>query len=183
MRRPDGFTVVELMVGLVVAGLVVLIARATLAETAFGSERLISTRSAFDARANGRRWLAAAFRSLQVGQGGDDGFRGSPNGVVFTSRLQVGPGWFEAERLRVERSANLLLIRRANRDSVVLSRNVAEIETQYLLTTGERSEWLRGWYSPSTAPLAVRLIVWTFGQRPDRSPSADTLLLLIGSRG
>jgi prepilin-type N-terminal cleavage/methylation domain-containing protein len=183
MTKARGFTVVELMVGVAVAGVVLLVARAAIAEVTSGGRRLIAARAEFDTAANARRWLASAFRSLQVGRGRDDTFQGSPHGVGFTARLRQPAGWFEPERLQLERSGTRLLVRRNTRDSVTLFTGVMEIETHYLLTSGERSEWLRGWYAPSTAPLAARLIIWWLAGDPNRPPAADTLLFLIGSRG
>lgn len=60
-------------------------------------------------------------------------------------------------------------------DTVVVRSGVLSAEFQYLLVGGETSEWLRGWRSPATAPIAIRLILVQPGQ-------ADTLVLVVGSR-
>ena len=178
-----GFTLVELMVGLVVAGLVLLLARVAVSQVGTGAAQLVSARHRLDEHANARRWLASAFHSLQVGQDDYDSFRGGPGELEFTARLQTPGGWFEPTRLQLARSGTAVVARRGIRDTVVLYQNVIEMETQYLLTTGAQSEWLRGWYSPATAPIAARLILWRHDGETDSGPASDTLLFLIGSRG
>lgn len=171
-----GFTVVELMVGLVVAGTVLTLAGRVFAEAAVGAHRIVDSRRSFDSIAVGRRWLSGAFRSLQVGRDRDDSFGGGADQIEFTARLQQPSGWFAAERLRIARRGSAL-IAVTSADTIPLFKGVRQFEAHYLLRGGERSEWLRGWYSPSTAPVAIRLVIgWHSG-------AADTLLLVVGGRG
>lgn len=183
MKRPNGFTLIEVAIGLTVAALVLLIARVTFAQVADTASRIASARKHLDHRANGRRWLSAAFRSLQAGQGRFDTFRGSASAVSFTARMLTPRGWNEAAPVALQMVGTELIAVVSGSDTVTLARNLAAFESQYLLTSGERSEWLRGWYSPSTAPVAIRLILWSTNPDPDLPAKSDTLLYLVGSRG
>ena len=65
---PLGFTLIEVMVALALSALVVLLAHRMLTGVADGATRLTEARRALDREANARRWLVAAFGSLDAGQ-------------------------------------------------------------------------------------------------------------------
>lgn len=179
MTRRAGFTLFELMVGLAVIGLVLLVAHAILSEAAASGARLGAEAERLAARGRAVEWLRGAVGSLQVGQAEDDSFDGFSDSVAFSSRLETALGWSELRRVGLAVSGRRLLARLDGGDSVVLADSVVGLQVQYLLTTGAESEWLRGWRSPATAPLALRLIVGRAGSGP---PRADTLLLRVGPR-
>ena len=60
-----------------------------------GVRALDAARQAQDRRENGRRWLRAAFLSLQPDGAG--GFVGDPDRIQFTTWLQRPEGWFVEE--------------------------------------------------------------------------------------
>ena len=63
-------------------------------------------------------------------------------------------------------------------DTVRLMRSTG-FAAEYLLEPGANARWMKGWQSPVSAPLAVRLRI----AREDSSGLVDTLLLAIGPRG
>jgi hypothetical protein len=120
--------------------------------------------------------LHEAFRGLEVGTDSLSSFHGSATEVSFSSNLPSARGWTELRRLRVSVVNDALLLTDDLGRCDTLARHVAAY-FGYMLETGERSEWLAGWVSPATAPLAVRLIL-----APALAPP-DTVLLRIGQRG
>jgi hypothetical protein len=102
--------------------------------------------------------------------------------VEFTARLETPDGWFEPKRVRLLVADAVLVAVIDRADSARLFDGVKSLEAHYLAGYGERSEWLRGWRSPATAPLAARLVIHRAAYADEPAP-ADTLLLLIGPRG
>ena len=92
MKR-GGFTLVEVMVALAIAGLVVVGAYRIFAGVADATRAIGTAREDLDRRANARRWLKAAFLSLEPP------FEGHIDRVSFTSwQLGVG-GWLEPKSI------------------------------------------------------------------------------------
>lgn len=182
MRDHRGFTVIELLIGLAVGGVVLVLAGAVMGQLTADAGRIVRVRDALDRRAEARAFLASAFRSLQVGQGDDDNFLGSAQATEFTARLENAHGWSEPRRVVVRREGSRVLLHTVGGDTITQFEHVDALEAQYLLTSGAQSEWLQGWHSPSTAPVAVRFILWWSENARSRRAS-DTLLFLIGSRG
>ncbi len=177
MRR--GFTVIEVVVGLAIAGLALLAAGRIFGEAGARAGQIERALAASSDRSVARLWLRSAFGSLEVGLTDDDSFRGLPDRVEFASRLMVPSGWAERRRVSLGLRHDTLAAVVGGRDTTVLETGVDALDVHYLLTGGERSEWLRGWQSPATAPVAIRLILW------HRTPrvGSDTLVYLVGSRG
>lgn len=175
-----GFTLVELVAGLAIAGLLLVLAGRLFADIGSRARQLERHWSDAGSRGRATAWLTEAFGSLQVGLGDDDGFSGEAQAVALTARLGNVHGWAEPHRIRLSLSSDTLLAVIGAVDSVRLLTGVRAVELQYLAAYGEQSEWLSGWHSPATAPLAVRLVLWGAGAGASRS---DTLLFLIGPRG
>ncbi|MHB1327427.1 MAG: PulJ/GspJ family protein [Gemmatimonadales bacterium] len=182
MRGRHGFTVIELLIGLAVGGVVLVLAGAVMGQLAADAGRVVRVRDALDRRAEARAFLASAFRSLQVGQGDDDNFLGSAQATEFTARVETARGWFEPRRLVLMGEGGRVLLRTVGGDAITLFERIDALETQYLPSSGGSSEWLQGWHSPSTAPVAIRLIIW-WSEKERLESVSDTLLFVIGSRG
>jgi prepilin-type N-terminal cleavage/methylation domain-containing protein len=195
-----GFTLIELMVALVLGGLVVLLAHRTFGVAAELGGRVAAGRQAHDRAMNARRFLAAAFGSLEVGTVRNTGFLGLEDEVAFTTWLvdENGASLRKQVTVRLERSADdtgpvasseagtmrlLALVGPVEgenalpRDTLVLAPEVAGLAFDYLLDFGADAAWVREWRSPVSAPLAVRLRV------VGASGDVDTLLCVIGPRG
>jgi prepilin-type N-terminal cleavage/methylation domain-containing protein len=173
-KSGGGFTLVELMVSLAILGLVLLGAQRLLAAARAGGDAIRAARVETERPRNAARWLRAAFESLRVGVDGDDSFRGGTDTLEFSSRLQTPEGGFEVERLQLTLEGGHVVARlgQGGPTGITLYRDAAGLEFHYLEGLGARSEWLRRWYSPATAPLAVRMIL----------SGRDTLLFLVGPR-
>lgn len=175
-RVRAGFTLVEVIVALALAGLVVLIAHRLFGAVADGVSRLSDARATVDRVANARRWLADAFGSLDVGTPQSGGFLGRLNHVEFGTWLLGSEGWFERRRVTLYADRGALLARLGGADTLALGDSVAALEFDYLLEPGANAVWVREWISPVSAPLAVRVRI-AHGER------TDTLLFIVGPRG
>lgn len=180
----SGFTLLELLVALAVAGVVVLLAHRLFAAATDGGRRLVAARAALDRTANGHRWLQAAFLSLDVGQMAGDEFAGRPDHLRFTTWLETAGGWFEPRRVELAVDRGRFVASVEDRwEPVVLADSVAHVAFDYLLEPGTATTWVAEWVSPVSAPLAVRVRV---ARRPTGDAgrlTVDTLLLLIKERG
>jgi prepilin-type N-terminal cleavage/methylation domain-containing protein len=175
MMRVRGFTLVELLVALTIAGIVVLLTHQIFATVTDGMKRLEMARRELDSEQLGIRWLDAAFLSLEAGNGGA-GFEGHRDHVTFSSWLMTPNGWVERSSVALRHDRNRLVAATADGDVEVLG-GVTALVFDYLLDPGLHSRWVTDWVSPLTAPLGVRLRL----ERPSRE--VDTLLFLIKGRG
>jgi prepilin-type N-terminal cleavage/methylation domain-containing protein len=171
-----GFTLVELMVALVLTALVALLAAGTFSAASDAARRIREERIAADRAGNGRRWLEAAFLSLEVGQAGSRPFEGHPARVSFTSWLPVPQGWMERMDVRLALAGNSLVATAGAAPPLTLMDSVRSVGIDYLLEPGEASRWASEWVSPVSAPLAIRL-------RIERPTATDTILCLVKARG
>ncbi len=169
-----GFTLLELLVALVVAGFVVLLVHQTFGAVSDGVERVTAATAAQDRRENARRWLAETMLALEVG-GEAGGFEGRPDAMRFTSWVRVPGGWAERRHVALGLVRGHLEARTDER-RWILSDSATGLAFDYLLEPGAESHWVQTWLSPVSAPLAVRL-------RLARTPGVDTLLFLIKGRG
>ena len=189
IRRTPGFTLVEVMAALLLAGMVALLVSRIVSVVTSAARSLTTERTRLDREQNGRRWLQVAFRSLEAGDS-LGGFEGLPDRVSFTSWLAQSGGWFEPTRLVLSADSGRLVARLPG-SRVVLRDSVSNLELDYLLEPGARTHWVRQWISPLSAPLLVRLRLTRSIARPllppyrptALPPAVDTLLFLIGSRG
>jgi prepilin-type N-terminal cleavage/methylation domain-containing protein len=185
---PSGFTLIEVMVALALSALVVLLAHRMFTGVADGATRLTEARRVLDREANARRWLVAAFGSLDAGQV-DGSFDGSPERVEFASWQLTPRGWFSRRRITLTRNSTHLVALEAPGDTLVLSDSVSDLQLDYLLDVasdgqndsppgapGERARFVRDWISPASAPIAIRL-------RISRNEKVDTLFVIVGPRG
>lgn len=174
MRRPRGFTLIEVMVALALSGLVVLLAHRVFTGVVDGTERLGDARTALDRESNARRSLTEMFGSLDVGTDGAGGFAGRPERVEFATWQRVPEGWLERRRVVLGVEGGMLVAR--SDVSIALQDSILRVEFDYLLEPGIKAAWVREWISLVSAPLAVRV-------RIARVEAVDTLLFIVGSRG
>lgn len=188
IRGRSGFTLIEVMVALALSALVVLLAHRLFIGVADGATRLTEARRALDREANARRWLVAAFGSLDAGQA-DGSFLGHSNQVEFASWQLTPAGWFSRQRVTLTRDGTHLVALASPGDSVVLADSVSDLQFDYLLDVasdgqddstpgapGEHARFVREWISPVSAPIAIRL-------RISRAERVDTLFVIVGPRG
>ncbi len=178
-----GFTLVELMVALAIAGLVVLTAHRLFAAAGDAGRTLRAAREALDRQSNARRWLAATFLSLDVGRDSAGSFEGRPDHVVFSAWELTSDGWFERRRVSLDKVGQRLVAHALPGEPITLVDSIASLDFDYLLEPGAESRWVRVWVSPVSAPLAVRLRVERPGKGEGGRAVTDTLLFLIKERG
>jgi prepilin-type N-terminal cleavage/methylation domain-containing protein len=182
-----GFTLIEVLVALAVGSLVVLVSHQMLVGVADASASAGTAASDLDRFGNRRSWIIKAFANIYVSARPARGFDGVPlvsaagDSVSFHTRH---PDLNEESPVRVSMfvgQGDLLAIclgaAGGRPDTLRLADSVATFETRYLDAYGAESPWLRGWKSPVTAPLAIRIVV------KFHSGIADTLFMHVGTRG
>lgn len=187
-----GFTLIEVLVALTVSGIVVLLAHAVFTAVTDAGRQVHAARLALDREANARRWLHAAFSSLDVGSdSAASPFEGRPDRIAFGAWLETAGGWFERRRLELRLNDGELVARLGSGEwgvvpdgsQLMLTDSVSEVEFDYLLEPGENTKWVREWISPVSAPLAVRVRVSRGRGKGEGERVVDTLLLIVGPRG
>ena len=107
--RRAGFTLVEVLVALTIGSVVVVVAHQLFAAVAREGKSLTEARVTLDRASNARRWLTAAFLSLDVGTQGASGFEGRADHVAFGAWLLTPDGWFERRDVSLGLSTGRLL--------------------------------------------------------------------------
>lgn len=174
MKAPvRGFTMVELMVALTVAGLLVLSASALHRSVTAVPERFSADRSAWDRHANMGRLLRSALGSAAPGDGPSRPFTGLPASVTFPVRA-IGPaGWFGDAEGAIVRQGDRIFVTLGAAGGLIMP-CVERFSLAYLTPA---REWKPAYASLLLPPLAVRA-VWTSCNRV-----SDTLLARLGARG
>jgi len=190
-----GFTLLEVLVALTVSGIVVLLAHGIFTAVTDAGRQVQVARTALDREANARRWMQAAFLSLDVGSDSMAGpFEGRPDRVAFGTWLETPGGWFGRQRIDLRVDVGQFVARLGSGEGgvvpedsrLMLADSVSDVAFDYLLEPGENTKWVREWISPVSAPLAVRVRITHLansGQRTTDHAVTDTLLFLIKERG
>jgi prepilin-type N-terminal cleavage/methylation domain-containing protein len=175
MRRELGFTLIEVLVALMIAGIVMLLGHRVFTGVLDGAAHMHHERLALDREANARRFLIDAFGSLDVAND-KIGFVGQPHAVTFGTAQLTPDDWPKPRRLYIGLVTDTLIATLDGLERIDLAIGVTTLDLDYLLEPGANTKWVHEWISPVSAPLAVRM---RLGYREH----ADTLLLLIGPRG
>lgn len=171
-----GFTLIEVIVAMVVAGLAVSTAAAIFA-TATDAVRQMAERSEVRMReANGRQVLAELLAGLESDPDGDARFEGASDRMRFRTRYWISSGWPEPFEVLVSVAGGSITVNLPDGGRTTVLDSVSEAAFDYLLTRGADSPWLAEWSSESTMPLAIRLRARRTRER------TDTLVFLIGER-
>ena len=174
MKHPKGFTLIEVIVAISIAGAVVLAAYRIFTGVADGAKGVVVTRGSLDHDANARRWLKGTFLSLEPP------FEGRVNHASFTSWQLMPGGWFEPQSTHLLQQGSRLVGKKGD-ESLQLTDGVSHVSFDYLLEPGADTKWVREWISPVSAPLAIRLRIAGCGRRD--AGCVDTLLFLVKERG
>lgn len=173
-RRVGGFTLLEVMVALALAGVVLLGARALLEQVGAGSEAIAAGAVEADRDANAERTLRDLLSRVEVRPSGGP-FAGDARGARFTTWCDVPAGWQErcvASLGLVKAGDDNVLAVEARGALLPVRRGFAAGELLYLTSADRGGSWVRDWNSGVEPPLAVGVVM-----------DADTLILRIGERG
>jgi prepilin-type N-terminal cleavage/methylation domain-containing protein len=170
----SGFTLIEVLVAITIASVVVLVAHQIFTGVADGTKAITTARGQLDRSSNARRWLKATLLSLEPP------FEGRPHHVSFTSWQLTSGGWFEPQPTELRHDEGRFVARHGS-TAFPLSDNIIDVSFDYLLEPGADTRWVRGWISPVSAPLAIRLRIAGCGRRD--AGCVDTLLFLVKERG
>lgn len=176
MRRPSGFTIIEVLLALVIGAIVVAGAHRVFAGVMDGVQRTADARIALDREANARRLLATLVAGIETGGAPADGFQGEPHRVAFSTWQRDGAGHAVRQRVRIEAEQGALVAYGIRPEPVPLLHDVTALALDYLLETGAAERFVSEWRSDASAPVAMRL-------RIARGAGTDTLLLIVGPRG
>jgi len=182
------------LLALTLGAIVVLAAHRVFTGVADGAVRLRDARVSLDREANARRWLSAAFASMDVGSSGG-GFAGHQDQVQFGAWLLNSSGWYSLRHVTLVCRDRRLLAEAPPDEPIVLADSVSDFALDYLLDVrsdaasdstagapGERARFVREWISPVSAPVAIRLRIIR-GSAERAVGRGDTLLILVGPRG
>jgi prepilin-type N-terminal cleavage/methylation domain-containing protein len=176
VRDKQGFTLLEILAALAIAGSVAVLAHRVFTSLADGAARLEQTRAVLDREMNARRMLQGLAGSLEIDPSGSSGFVGEATRVSFTSWPIGGNGWPSRRRVTIALRDSALIVDGLDSVAVVLREGIRRATFDYLLQTGAGAPWLRQWSSPVSAPIAIRL-------RVEEEDAVDTVLLVVGPRG
>jgi prepilin-type N-terminal cleavage/methylation domain-containing protein len=174
MSGRRGFTLLEVIVAVTIAGIVVLAARQLYTGVVDGATAARVARAALDRRMNGQRWLKATLLSLAPP------FDGSSDRMAFNSWQLTQGEWFEDLKIELRRDGSEFIATSGDQ-RFELRDGVVNVTFDYLLEPGAETKWVNEWISPVSAPLAVRIRIAGCGRND--AACTDTLLFLVKERG
>ncbi|MGH7648290.1 MAG: PulJ/GspJ family protein [Gemmatimonadaceae bacterium] len=179
MARPNGFTIIEVTVALVVGSIVLVAAYTMLSNLSDREHTLVAAAIVADGAANGKQELRALVGRLEVGTPGSTSFTGESEDARFASWCDVPSGW--QERCNVELAfdtagGHATLVARIGARPIVLLAGFDRGAFRYLQSASGGGQWIEQWGTGVTAPLGIGALL----RYADRT---DTLILRIGPRG
>lgn len=171
-----GFTLIEVIVALGIAGLVLVSARALLTAVADSADRIALAAVTADRDANAERLLRGLFLQVDTSDGDRIHFIGNERALRFVTWCDVPAGWQERCTVTLgvvsvegEFALTVLI---DNHEMIIVRRGTRSGALRYLYSPAAGGTWLPSWESVTSTPLAVAAIV-----------DGDTLFLRIGERG
>ncbi len=177
-RIRSGLTLVELIGGLTVTGLVLAVALRIFAVLSEAVGRADDATLRAEQYSNGMRWLAERLR--ESGEPNDSQpFTGLATSMSFRVQRTSDGTRSESERVDITVDSLNRWVAWRRGAPLVLRRNVDSVKIDYLGSRGLDARWRASWLSTSTRPLGVRIRLATSRLQRAR---VDTLLFGVGVR-
>lgn len=172
-----GFTLLEVVVALAIAGLILMSARAMMEVVAATASITDRAARANDAAANAERRLRLLVARSWAGERAEWAFRGNSDSLAFASWCDVPGGWLERCQvslviIRHGGDAAVLAMTEAGTAPVIIRELTRPIGLRYLVPSDTGASWVTAWESITTPPPAIGVM-----------SKADTTILRVGERG
>ena len=156
-----GFTLIELVAGLALVGLVLAGIWGLLESTRDGGDRIAREAEGADRMANGERVLTSLFANADVSTDSVDRFVGDVAHAAFNTRCVVPQGWRETCRVQL-----LVSDAASGRDVAwvvdsvphVLRHFDGQVELRYFGVVGAAEQWVNQWGRSIALPEAIALV-------------------------
>jgi prepilin-type N-terminal cleavage/methylation domain-containing protein len=171
-----GFTLLEVVIALALAGMLLLGARSLLSVTGDGAERVTAEAAAVDRNANAARLLRDLALRAEVRFQDGPRFRGDGRGARWESWCEVPVGWLERCEVTLAllsvKGRRVLTLALPDGTIVPVREGFAEGHILYLRSAADGGAWSASWDSNIAPPLALGLVL-----------DGDTVIVRIGERG
>lgn len=172
--RSAGFSLVELMVAMAIAGMMLVSARIMLEQLADGADGVIAARSRAERRANAERLLYELVGRTESAGAVPKAVTGDDSYSTIATWCDSPGGWLEACTI------SLHIMKRDSLDALVLVMQGDTVEIKearrlrilYLADARNGGTWLQAWSSVITTPAAIGI-----------ATDEDTSIVRIGERG
>jgi prepilin-type N-terminal cleavage/methylation domain-containing protein len=173
-RKRRGFSLIELLAALSVAGFVLLGGILLLDQLTDSGGRIVEHGLLLSREANGARLLRQIFLDTRVTTDSADRFRGDERSAEFSTSCQQPGGWLEQCRaaLLVDQrmDSGIVLATVGGGDRVSLTRHAGVVQLRYFDPLIPDSAWTKRWIRETSVPLAVGVIA-----------GGDTTVYAVGS--
>jgi prepilin-type N-terminal cleavage/methylation domain-containing protein len=172
-RGSSGFTVIELIVALTIAGIALVGAALLLEQVAAIGDRVVGQAAAHDRAGNLERLLRATLRQYTPIADSVPSFDGREDHLWLATWCATASGWQERCDATVAidsiRGRPVIALALSTGETEVLRDGFGRAAFRYLRDPAAGGSWLRSWGRSTSAPAAVGIVVDT-----------DTLILPVG---
>lgn len=172
----SGLTLVELIGGLAVGGLVLAVALRMFVMLSTSVARVDGATLRSEQYRNGVRWLAERLRETAEPNDAQP-FIGLATSLSFRVKRTNDGVRYEGDDIEIRVDSLSRWVARRQATQLVLHPNVSSISIEYLGSHGLDSRWQQSWISTATRPMAVRIRV---GSSRLQGATVDTLLFVVG---
>jgi len=173
-NRARGFTVIELVAGLAVVGLLFLGCWALLGQLSDSNRRFLAEARRADATGNGMMVLRSLVRDAEVGTDTADRFVGNDRTAQFNTWCAVAGGWLEHCRATFTLvpfgDSTLLIATMSNVGTYNLWRGSGDAHFLYFTPSVPDDTWVSEWGASIAAPGAIGI-------------ATDQYLVVLGAGG
>ena len=173
LRSRRGLTMIELVIGLAIAGIVLTGGALLLDSLGEASVRVLSSSATDAATNNGARMLDRLLADARIAEDSSERFFGDARTASFTTLCDSPSGWRERCRIKLfidSLADSSAVIALSDHAALTLARVAGAATFRYIDLSAPDTTWLARW-SPSVAlPHAVAIVA-----------GADSLVLPVGS--